>query len=178
VTGNEIVDATDVGIVLYRVPEGTQASKVSGNTVIAAGRSAFAALAADPLFDAGGRTFGFGGSTFTRNTLWTGDRTHFDIVLAAGTRPWFGDRADKGTGAAFVANTTGSLYARSANPIVVSGMLDVTVRDNTLRARPTQPETCPAYGGVVASRADGWASGEIQGPVTDAPLSGCIGLVP
>jgi hypothetical protein len=173
VTGNAVVDATDVAIILYRVEGAAQASVVSRNTVIAAGRSAFAALATDPLFDAGGQTFSFAGARFTDNVLWTGTRTHFDIGLAVGTRPWFGDRSDKGMGAEFTNNTTGSLFIRSGNPIAVQGMLDVTVEGNELHARGMEAGGC-AHHVVAASLADGWASGKIQDPVSDVPLSGCI----
>jgi hypothetical protein len=173
VTGNAVVDATDVAIILYRVEGAAQASVVARNTVIAAGRSAFAALATDPLFDAGGQTFSFAGARFSDNVLWTGIRTHFDIGLAAGTREWFGGRSDKGTGAAFTGNTTGSLFIRSGNPIAVQGMLDATVQGNDLHALGMEAGGC-AHHAVAASLADGWASGRIQGPVSDVALSGCI----
>jgi hypothetical protein len=173
VTGNEVIDATDVGIILYRVEGGRQASRVEDNTVIAAGRSAFSALAADPLFGGGGQTFSFKGASITGNTLWTGSRVHFDIGLAVGTRAWFGDGTDKGNGAAFTDNTTGDLAIQATNPFAVSGMLDATVEDNTLRSEPAPPSRCPA--GSIASVTGGWASGSIQGPTLDVPLSGCLG---
>jgi hypothetical protein len=173
VTRNAVIDATDVGIILYRVEGGAQASRVTANTVIAAGLSAFSALAADPLFDGGGGPFSFDGATFAGNTLWTGDRTHFDIALAAGTRPWFGGRSDKGTGAAFTDNTTGEAFVRSGNPIAVQGMLNATVQGNTLHTRSMQAGGCPHHA-VAASESDGWASGRIQGPVSDVALDGCV----
>jgi hypothetical protein len=169
---NAVVDATDVGIILYRVEGGSQSSRVEGNTVIAAGRSAFAALAVDPIFGGGGQTFSFDGATITDNTLWTGDRAHFDIGLAVGTRAWFGDGADKGTGASFTDNTTGSLAIHTTSPFAVSGMLDATVQGNTLRSLPAAPSRCPA--GPIAAVSGGWASGSIQSPKIDVPLSGCI----
>jgi hypothetical protein len=174
VADNAVVDATDVGIILYRVEGASQASRVERNTVIAAGRSGFSALAVDPLFGGGGQTFSFEGATITDNTLWTGDRVHFDIALAAGTRAWFGEGADKGKGAAFTHNTTGELAIRATSPFAVSGMLDATVEDNTLRSLPAGPSRCPE--GRIASVTDGWASGSIQGPTADVPLSGCIGM--
>jgi hypothetical protein len=173
VAGNAVIDATDVGIILYRVEGGDQASVVEGNVVVAAGRSAFAAFAADPLFGGGGRLSSFNGAAVRDNVLWTGDRTHFDIGLALGTRAWFGDSADKGTGASFTGNTTGELAIRATHPIAVSGMLDATVEDNKLRARPSAGSRC-APAAVAASRSDGWASGSIQGPVTDLPLRHCF----
>jgi hypothetical protein len=174
VSGNAIVDATDVGIVLYRVVGGTQASVVQDNRIIAAGRSAFAALAADPLMDGDGTPLSFRGASVRDNELWTGERTHIDIGLAVGTHAWFGDRSNKGAGASFTDNTTGSLSIRTQNPFAVDGMLDATVRGNTLRALPMGPSPCPP--GPTVSRANGWASGSIQGPAKDQSLSGCIPL--
>ena len=173
VEGNAVIDATDVAIILYRVPGGRQASVVADNVVVAAGRSAYGALAADPLTGAG-ETWSFEGSEVRDNTLWTGARTHVDIGLAAGTREWFGGDAAKGTGASFTGNTTGALAIRSTYPIAVGGMLDATVQQNRLRGLPSDPLPCPPAP-VAASLADGWASGSIQGPVTNLPLSGCFG---
>jgi hypothetical protein len=172
VTDNAIVDATDVGIVLYRVDEGTQASVVERNRIVAAGRSAFAALAADPLMHGGGAEFSFRGASIRDNELWTGSRTHFDIGLAVGTHAWFGDASDKGVGASFTGNTTGSLAIRTTNAFAVDGMLDATVRDNTLRALPMEKTACPV--GPSASRRHGWASGTIEGDPKDQSLAGCI----
>jgi hypothetical protein len=173
VTGNTVVDATDVGIVVYRADGTDQASKVADNTVVAAGRSAFAALAADPLFGAGGKEFSFRGTRFADNLLWTGARSNFAIGLAAGTRAWFGSIADQGAGASFTGNTTGDLGIRTNNVFAVSGMLDVTLTGNHLRAEPMEPTPCPP--GPVAAIREGLASGAIQGPTLDRPLSGCIG---
>ena len=64
--------------------------------------------------------------------------SNFDIGLAVGTHAWFGDISDKGTGASFTGNTTGSLAIRTTNAFAVDGMLDTTVRDNTLRALPME----------------------------------------
>lgn len=172
VTDNAIVDATDVGIVLYRVDGGTQASVVERNRIIAAGRSAFAALAVDPLMHGDGAQFSFRGASIRDNELWTGSRTHFDIGLAVGTHAWFGDISDKGTGASFTGNTTGSLAIRTTNAFAVDGMLGTTVRDNTLRALPMEKTACPV--GPSASRRDGWASGTIEGSPKDQSLAGCI----
>jgi hypothetical protein len=174
VTDNAIVDATDVGIVLYRVDGGTQASVVEHNRIVAAGRSAFAALAVDPLMHGDGAKFSFRGATVRDNELWTGSRTHFDIGLAVGTHAWFGDISDKGTGASFTGNTTGSLAIRTTNAFAVDGMLDTTVRDNTLHALPMERTACPV--GPSASRGDGWASGTIEGSPKDQSLAGCIPL--
>ena len=152
VTDNAIVDATDVGIVLYRVDGGTQASVVEHNRIVAAGRSAFAALAVDPLMHGNGATFSFRGATVRDNELWTGSRTHFDIGLAVGTHAWFGDISDKGTGASFTGNTTGSLAIRTTNAFAVDGMLDTTVRDNTLQRAADGEDGVPGRPERLAGR--------------------------
>ncbi len=172
VTDNAIVDATDVGIVLYRVVGGTQASVVQGNRIVAAGRSAFAALAADPLTNGGAAPRSFRGASFRDNEMWTGARTHFDFGLAVGTHAWFGDMSAKGVGASFTGNTTGSLAIRTTNAFAVDGMLDATVRGNTLRALPMERTACPV--GPSASRSDGWASGTFQDRPKDQSVAGCI----
>jgi hypothetical protein len=172
VRGNAVIDPTDVGIILYRADGTSQSSVVAHNRVIAASRSAFSALAADPLLYAGGREFSFEGASFHDNELWSSSRTHFDIGLAVGTHPWFAGQSDKGVGASFTDNTTGLLSIRTNNPFAVDGMLDARVEGNTLRALPMGPSPCKP--GATVSRADGWASGSIQGPVSDQSLAGCI----
>ena len=77
-------------------------------------------------------------------------------------------------GASFTGNTTGSLAIRTTNAWAVDGMLDATVRGNTLRALPTERTACPV--GPSVSRSDGWASGAIQGPSKDQSVAGCIPL--
>ncbi|HEX3607166.1 MAG TPA: DUF4214 domain-containing protein, partial [Candidatus Dormibacteraeota bacterium] len=91
VTGNEVVDATDAAIVVFRPVLGSQSSVIDGNRILAAGSSAFAGLAADPL---GAGTAppltscaaeSFAGTWFHDNVLFTGPDTRFDLAVALGT---------------------------------------------------------------------------------------------
>lgn len=173
---NQVVDATDVGIIIYEALPAIQASKVRNNVVLSAGNSAYGAYAADPLQ---GQTLrpDFTGSVVERNLLWTGPNTHFDIALAIGTRPWFAPNAALGRGASFTDNTTGTLNARAVSGIAVSGMLNAFVQRNVLtvtRVPDTQEVPCPSEF-VWASVSAGFASGSIQ-PYKDVNVtSACMG---
>lgn len=139
VTGNQIVDTSDVGIVLYRA-SGTehpvqQASQVHRNVILSAGNSMYGGIGADPLYVSSGQhiqTHDFTGSDISGNTIWTSPNTHFDIGLAAGTRPWFGRNTNTGVGASFTGNTTGRAGARVETGIAVSAMDKATVSDNAM----------------------------------------------
>lgn len=170
---NEVVDTTDVGIIIFPPAFDTpQRSQVRFNTVVSAGNSGYGAYAADP-------TFGhlkppdFTGSSVHDNVFWTGARTHFDIGLAVGTRAWFGTTSSTGTGASFTGNGTGGLVARVAAGIAVSGMAGVTVTGNAVEVGFAD-EASPCPRAVVgASVSAGYASGSIQ-PFTDVLYQSCI----
>lgn len=105
VYNNEIIDATDVGITVFKVdyelagppPYESQDSWIHDNRIIAAGNSAFAGICADP--GPGNDTstpFPFGnlapngsspGKGVRSNRIYTGKRGHFDFGLLIGTRP-------------------------------------------------------------------------------------------
>lgn len=178
VTGNQIIDASDVGIVLYRAgPRAAQHSQVHGNDVLAAGNSAYGALVADPLYPAPGgahATLSFAGAAFTGNMLWTGPATHLDIALGAGTRAWFGAASDAGAGGTFTQNTTGALSARVQIGVGVAGMRGVSATANPLRlTRPAGIGRCPR---AVVALDPATGSGTFD-PAPDfrGPFDGCIG---
>jgi hypothetical protein len=207
VTGNTVIDATDVGIILFSpnpIASGmAQTSHVFGNTIIQAGNSAYGGIAIDPFADPavagdapGVPRFSFVGSAFYDNTIWTSQRVHLDIAIAAGTRAWFGTRSYNGTGGAFLRNTSGDLSITAGSGIVVSGLLNTAVIDNTLalrlvdlpaQAASQQPffdrvlslfrrpkaNTCKQHN-VVAAVSQGYASGSIQVPAVDQPYDDCI----
>lgn len=122
---NEILDASDVPIIIFRTGGLLeQQSKVRNNLILNAGNSAFGGLVADPLsFFASSpplpngdpdtsqgvrypecatrRQVGrihcdFTGTEFTDNTLWTGEYTHFVFGISNGTRAWAFFDNDKG----------------------------------------------------------------------------------
>jgi hypothetical protein len=174
---NEIVDATDVPIVVYRACPAVQRSVVRNNLILNAGNSAYGGLGADGLFpqqthpSCAGLQPSFAGTSFANNTLWTSGRTHYDITLAVGTRAWFGTNSTTGTGASFTGNTTGSQSARTDLAIGVSGMLNCTVQGNALTRIATNVSPCPnANIGVMP----GFGSGSIQQPIANVTIEGCI----
>ncbi|MEJ2666185.1 MAG: hypothetical protein P8Z81_03630 [Deinococcales bacterium] len=181
VTGNEVIDATDVGIVVYRnTVASPQHSVVRNNSVLSAGNSAYGGLVFDPLYESGRvtpKTFGFTGATIQDNTLWTGPDTHFEIAISNGTRAWFAGRAsvtaDTGTGGSVIGNTTGALSARVQTGIATAGMLHTTVTGNTLRLQHISAGRCPKLDDA-AELGSGHASGTFDPAPRDVAFDGCM----
>jgi hypothetical protein len=206
VAANTVIDATDVAIILFNpnpIASGiAQTSQVYNNTIIQSGNSAYGGIAIDAFAHPtvagdppGVARFSFVGSVFRDNTIWTSQRTHLDIAIAAGTRAWFGARSYNGTGGAFLRNTSGNLSITAGSGIAVSGLLNTEVRDNVLalrlvnlqaQAASKQPffdrvlslfrpkvTSCKQYN-VVAAVSQGYASGKIQAPAVDQPYDDCI----
>jgi hypothetical protein len=184
VQGNQIVDATDVGIVVFTAAPATQKSLVTGNTIVSAGNSAFGALAFDPLYSpAYPVNPDFTGASFTNNVVWSSPNTHFIIGLSVGSRPWYGTNAiingvtstgSIGYGASATSNTTAGVLTNFGEAITVAGMDSATVRGNALRTAPI-PRTwtsCP-IGNVLASVSAGLASGSLQA-YSDVEVNGCM----
>src|SRR5262249_14128362 len=121
VQGNTVIDATDVGIVLFRAYPADQRSVVSGNTVLSAGNPAFGGIVADPLSSTPTVNPDFAGASVAGNTLWTSPTTYFHIALSVGSAAWFAS-PNVGSGASFTGNTTGSQSANVTEGIAVSGM--------------------------------------------------------
>ena len=179
ITGNQVVDASDVPIVVYRSQPVTdtkvaQRSTVSGNTVLNAGNSAYGGLAFDPLSADPVRDVSFAGASITDNTMWTSPTAHYEIGLSDGTRAWFGAKSNTGTGAKMTGNTTGSQSARVATGIGISGMLGTTVSGNDMRwVHTTAAGWCP-QDDVAASLSAGTASGSISPKPVDVAFDGCV----
>jgi hypothetical protein len=126
------------------------------------------------------------------NFFWTGDEVHYEIGLAVGTRPWFNTNSYTGRGGEFSRNSTGLLRARTDYGIVVSGIIDTTVQNNSLNLEATDVSLCPYSTESAAKRRSGawrtnniglgigFASGNIQRGsgepgYTIAPFTDCIG---
>ncbi len=161
VLDNEIVDASDTGILIYGAfnraanAGAVQRSVVQGNKVLSAGLSAHVALGADAIGDSIGDRDNFvvpaldlplersfAGARIASNTFWTGPRTHFDIGIMAGGAPRWGDHRVFGRGLAVTNNTVGGASARVNIGISVLGMNGVTLSGNT--AAYTLVDTMPA----------------------------------
>lgn len=172
---NEVVDATDVGIVsFWTSSEQRQRSEVRFNTVLSAGNNAYGGLVADGTLSNKSRPPDFTGFVAHDNLMWTSDRTHFDVAISVGTRAWFGQNSATGTGASFLDNTTGMLSARVGTGIGVSGMTEATVLGNTLlTAFAPEASPCPRVE-IGVSETAGYGSGQIQQPYTDVLIEQCI----
>ncbi|MEW9555818.1 DUF4214 domain-containing protein [Nonomuraea sp. NPDC050783] len=177
IEGNGIIDATDVGIVLFRSSPETQRSSVRRNLVLNAGNPAFGAIGVDGLHSRN-TTHDFTGASVAENAFWTGPDTHVDIGLAVGTRSWFGDASDPGTGIAVTGNTTNGLTAVVGTGIAVTGMNRARVQGNDLRLSVRPVSGCPHV--AFGYDADGYAEdGDFQpgaAAVTfvDAQGRGCV----
>jgi hypothetical protein len=179
ISGNQVVDATDVAIVVYRnTTASAQQSVVTGNTVLSAGNSMYGGLGFDPLYrpkTQAAQTFSFAGGSIDHNTLWSGPDTHFDIGITDGSRAWFAGTytADFGTGAAVSGNTTGTQTARVQIGVGVNGMLHTTVSANTMNFTHISGGRCP-HVDYAAEIAAGYASGTFSPQPYDVNFDGCV----
>lgn len=171
VENNQIIDPTDVAIVVFRASPAVQRSVVRNNLILNAGNSAYGAMGFDPLMDPEDLR-DFTGASITGNTLWTG-RAHYDIALYVGTRAWFGTQSAAGLGASATNNSTGTQSIWANTGIGVSGMYETTVQGNAFTTYLIDVSACPTVH-VGASVSAGYASGNIQ-PYTDVLIEGCIG---
>jgi hypothetical protein len=171
IEANEILDATDVAVVLFRSYPAIQRSKVRLNTILNAGNSSYGGL----VFDGWQGTYqaDFTGAEFSENTIWSGPYAHYDIALSLGTRGWFGNATGMGEGGAMFNNTSGESKINVDLGIAVSGMLDAYVQGNTLDTTHVNSSSCPGYDIAVASSV-GWGSGSIQTPWVDADVNHCV----
>jgi hypothetical protein len=179
ISGNQVVDATDVAIVVYRsTTTSAQQSVVTGNTVLSAGNSMYGGLGFDPLFrpkTQAAQTFSFAGGSIDHNTLWTGPDTHADIGITDGSRAWFAGTytADMGTGASVTSNTTGSQTARVQTGVGVDGMVHTTVSGNTMNVTHISGGRCP-HVDYAAEISAGYASGSFSPQPDDVNFDGCV----
>lgn len=179
VENNQIVDATDGGIVLFRAQVGgrgsVQRSQVTDNVILNAGNPAYVGIAIDPLYVSGGCSAmpSFRGSYVGRNALWTGPNAVVEVGLAVGTGPWFSRKVRcLGTGATVSDNHSFGLPVRTNNGIAVQGMLDATVQANRLSFTPARKGRCQMVQ-ISAGVTAGIASGRLQ-RYSDAALEDCI----
>ncbi len=155
---NQIVDATDVGIVVFRSPVGTrvQSSTVRFNTVWNAGNSSYGDYGVEPYGYEYTQTqpisYSFAGATIVSNVLWTSLSAHVDIPLAVGTRALYGSIGNYALYPVVFGNTTadGSNPTQPAGlrcniPILVSGARQVLLADNALDAWPVHTVVCPLF---------------------------------
>lgn len=197
ITGNEIVDPTDVGIVIFGHDGSTQASTASNNLILHAGHSAYGSLGLDAIQCVVSlpNACRFSGNGYSNNTVLAGRNQHADIMLFNGTGPWApADCASSRDGrcgsGGRIANTQTLASANQTIQvqvgITVDGMLDALTAGNGLNVAPMgQPQdrpngadirlACERTGALVQNAVSaGRASGALQ-PGTDVGSAGCIG---
>lgn len=161
VARNQMVDVTDVSVVMFKVAPATghQRSTAHDNVVVNVGNSGWAAFTVDQL--AGATTSDFSGTEIRHNLVWTSPNASLLTVAGIGTQPWFGDVVGYGTGPVrFVDNTTGGVRINTETAFSVSRMSDVTATGNTLLTLRQNHTQCPK--GYVTV-------GEAPGLVIDVP---------
>lgn len=171
VANNEVVDASDVAVVLFRSYPAVQRSIVRDNRILNAGNSSYGGLVFDGWTD--DFTSDFTGAEIRNNLIWTGPYAHYDVALSVGTRPWFGNSVGMGVGAAMLNNSSGSSKINADLGIAVSGMFFAEVTGNSLDITHVNSSSCPTVDIAVASTS-GWGSGNIQGPWVDTDVSNCV----
>ncbi len=200
VTGNEIVDATDVGLIVFSQNGIAQRSRLTDNVILNAGNSAFASPASSPGLnplgvgdEAGMARMDFTGTVMAGNLMWNTPAAPNGIGISVGVRPWTAEYSYNGHGIRVQDNSSGQEGIWAGNGVVVSGMLDATVTGNDLNVHvvdgaplcttavegiyrrcgtPSATSLCPP--GEVGVDLEGFASGTIDGVSTRRSFSGCI----
>lgn len=171
IESNQIVDATDVAIVIFGALPAVQRSIAQNNLILNVGNSSYGGLVFDS-WHSSGTTVDFTGASIRNNTIWSGPSVHFDVALSVGTRPWFGDTTNRAFGASMVNNTSGISKINVDTGIAVSGMTNATVTGNTLDVTLLNVNSCPTVA-VAAAISAGWASGTIQ-TYLDLDVKTCV----
>jgi hypothetical protein len=186
---NQIVDPTDVGIVVFHVYPDVQTSTVQYNQILNVGNAAYGGLVTDPLNATNlpgvplSQILDFTGTNFSNNVVWSSPSVHIDFIIANGTRPWFGSNSFTGQGATFLSNNSGTETVTTVDAIAVSGMLATTVQSNnfsTLASPPAISANCLQRNVVVAPPPYAGDSASSLQPhtnvsSTDPIVVGCIG---
>ncbi len=189
VTGNDIVDISDTGIVLFTGASflpitPPQLSVVADNHIISAGNSYSFGIATDPSYSLHGgpipggdlpgtvtRSFSEGtrASIIENNVLWTGDRTHINVLLSSGSHDLFGsvtrqncaipdanDQLDCGggrnaTGARWINNSSDGLLTETEMGIYIGGTQGAIFEHNRFpHLVEVSGGLCPKFPVIVA----------------------------
>jgi hypothetical protein len=175
ITQNAVIDATDVGIVIFRSTPAVQRSVVADNTIVAGGLPLIAAMAVEPcpaLSDCNATSFV--GSRFENNKLWASPDQYFVIALSAGSRPWHVN-GSSASGVYFFGNTSAGIRSPMQVGILIDGATQSTIQSNDLLRTPLpappRGNTCASAN--IAANSDGGgalANGSFQQPISWASL--------
>lgn len=180
ITGNQVVDASDVPLIIFGQNGRTQHSQMTGNTAVNAGQGAYASLGLDPWLrqptgdGPGVATRDFTGANVSNNAFWNTPRSPNALGIAVGTRAWTGGTGYNGHHATVQGNSTGSVGLWAGTGIAISGMLNTTVTGNTISLTTVAGQSACPLASIGAALAAGYASGTIQSPTADANYYSCI----
>lgn len=175
IEGNEVADATDVGIIVFRyVSEGytePQNTIVRRNTVVNFGNSAYAGYDIDSWFGKG-LVMNFRGCSFEDNAVWTSMKAHQHIVLSFAPLAWTGKEGATAVGGRMAGNyTPEGLCCLAAAGIAVDGVDQYEIRGNQLQLYIgpwAHEEKGFATRSISMNSANG--QGDLQGPHADLPM--------
>jgi hypothetical protein len=193
IQGNQLVDMTDEGILLEGSVIVDQASKVIGNTIVAAGNSINSPVSADPITGnvqpAAGQYVCYSGTIIENNVFWSSPYTSFVFGIEAGSRESFAVARDvdiscpfDGPGPIYKNNTTGTLSANVRAGIAIAGAQNVTVTNDSQHPLTfqyvqlpyqTSGWACPG-GPVITEQVVGHASGTFPAATVNADFDFCI----
>jgi hypothetical protein len=215
IRGNSIIDVSDAAIVLFNgsptdAPAPAQLSVVADNTIISAGNSLYWGIVTDPFWSLhvgpvpGGdppgtitRAFAFGpvhSAVIIDNRLWSGNRTHFDVILSSGTHELFGSTVHQNcllpnsggqptcgggrnaAGAEWMGNSSAGLPAWAQMGIYVGGTQDTVVQSNQFpNLGHVTGGACPK-GTVIVAYGNGSTTNFAPGLQIDVPVTRDVAL--
>ncbi|MBQ4573674.1 MAG: hypothetical protein IJA85_00590 [Clostridia bacterium] len=132
---NTIVDATDVGIVIFRFAGGKQNTIVRHNTILNLGNSAYGGVDID-AWNNQEQDQDFTGMLFENNTFWTSYKAHQHICLSFATLAWHNVIGDEAYGGPLMINnyTPEGLFVLCGAVFAADGCHDFTARGNHISA--------------------------------------------
>jgi hypothetical protein len=212
---NTIIDVSDAAIVLFNgsptdAPAPPQLSVVADNTIISAGNSLYWGIVTDPFWSLhvgavpGGdppgkitRAFALGpahSAMIIDNRLWSGTRTHFDVILSSGTHELFGSTVHQNcllpnsggqatcgggrnaAGAEWTGNSSAGLPAWAKMGIYVGGTQDTVVEGNRFpNLGHVTGGACPK-GTVIVAYGNGTTTDFAPGLQIDLPFTRDVAL--
>ena len=137
IENNTIIDATDVGVVVFRVGPANSAQNtiVKNNAILQAGNDAYGGVTIDQLHNTDSIAEPTGGHNFTGtevydNQFGSAPGKHFDTPWALGVRSWFGNNTDDAFGAKIYNNKSDYTIYEGQTSGVVGGMRNGAVYGN------------------------------------------------
>lgn len=184
---NFVIDATDVGIVLFGNDRLGQKSIIRDNYVSSPANNCFAAIGVDPghIITIDGTTYGttgnpinYNGCQIKNNAILTGRYSFFQIGVSNGIRSWGGIDRASGTGVLVEGNSFG-LQASNSNfgiSITNSGIFNTYVTGNIFNTNLSVNYLYNITNVANIAVDSAWTSGSIQTPYSTMTIFHIIGV--